>query len=300
MKRSLFALLLSCMPGLMLSAQELNCTVQINSDQIEGTSKSVFTTLQSAITDFMNNRQWTEMTFTNQERIECTLSFIVTNYENDVMTTELTVQSRRPVYNSGYYSTLFNFRDTEVEFEYREYDRLEWVENTFTSNLISVLAYYAYIIIGLDMDSFSRLGGTPYFQKAENIVFSAQSTDYSGWKAELANSKNRYALVSNLMDETFKNLRNYFYEYHRLGLDEMSTNSTNGRTRIAEGLPLVRTANRAKPSSVIVTVFMDSKSDELVNIFSEGTQEEKQNAAEILSDISPTRSSDWERITSSK
>lgn len=295
MRHSLFIFLLSLLPGVM-SAQELNCTVQINSDQIEGTNKSVFTTLQTSITDFMNNRRWTEMSFTNQERIECTLSFIVSKYENDVLTTELTVQSRRPVYNANYNSTLFNFRDTEVEFEYKEFDQLELVENTFTSNLTAILAYYAYVIIGYDMDSFSRLGGTPYFQMAESIVSSAQSTDYAGWKAELSNSKNRYALVNNLLDEAFKKYRGYFYEYHRLGLDEMNVNLTNARARIAEGLPLVREANRARPSAIVVTIFMDSKTDELVNIFSGAPQEEKQGAVEVLSDIAPTRSADWERI----
>ena len=205
----------------------------------------------------------------------------------------------RPVYNANYNSTLFNFRDTEVEFEYKEFDQLELVENTFTSNLTAVLAYYAYIIIGYDMDSFSRLGGTPYFQMAENLVSTAQSTDYAGWKAEMSSPRNRYALVNNLMDEAFKDFRNYFYEYHRLGLDEMSTNVTNGVTRIAEGLPLVREANRARPNGAVVTVFMDSKTDELVNIFSGASQEQKQAAVEVLSDIAPTRSADWERITNS-
>lgn len=279
-----------------LHGQELNCTVQVNSDQIEGTYKSVFTTLQTSIADFMNSRRWTDMSYTNQERIECTLNFVVKKYEDNVITTELTVQSRRPVYNSSYNSTLLNFRDTEVEFEYKENDQLELVENNFESNLTAVLAYYAYIIIGYDMDSFSRLGGTSYFQAAENIVSSAQSSDYSGWKAELANSKNRYALVNNLMDEAFKKLRNYFYEYHRLGLDEMSINMTNACARISDGLPVVREANRARPTSLVVTVFLDAKADELVNIFSGTTQEEKQKAIDILSDIAPTRSSQWEKI----
>ena len=283
-----------------LHGQELKCTVQINSDQIEGTYKSVFTALQTSITDFMNNRRWSEMSYTNQERIECTLSFIVKKYADNVITTELTVQSRRPVYNSSYYSTLFNFRDTEVEFEYKENDQLELVENNFVSNLTAVLAYYAYIIIGYDMDSYSRMGGTPFFQAAENIVSSAQSSDYSGWKAELANSRNRYALVNNLMDEAFRKFRNYSYEYHRLGMDEMPINMTNARARIADGLPLVREANRARPTSLVVNVFLDSKSDELINIFSGATQEEKQKAVEILSDISPTRSSQWERIMAAK
>lgn len=284
----------------LLRGQELNCTVQMNSDQIEGTYKSIFNTLQTSITDFMNNRRWTEMSLTNQERIECTLNFIVKKYESDVVTAELTVQSRRPVYNSSYNSTLFNFRDTEVEFEYKEFDQLELVENTFVSNLTAILAYYAYIIIGYDMDSFSRQGGTFAFQAAENIVASAQSSDYLGWRAELANSKNRYALVNNLMDEAFKKYRNYFYEYHRLGLDEMGINMTNARARITEGLSVVREANRVRPTSIVVTAFLDAKTDELVNVFSGAPQQEKQKAIDILTDIAPTRSSQWEQIMNAK
>ena len=280
--------------------QELNCTVQINSDQIEGTYRSVFTALQTSIADFMNNRRWSDLNYTNQERIECTLSFVVKKYENNVVTTELTIQSRRPVYNSNYNSTLFNFRDTEVEFEYKESDQLELIDNNFVSNLTAVLAYYAHIIIGHDMDSYSRLGGTNAFQAAENIVSSAQSSEYSGWRAELANSKNRYALVNNLMDEAFRRYRNYFYEYHRLGLDEMTINMTNACARIADGLPVVREANRARPTAIVITVFLDAKSDELVNIFSGATQQEKQKMVEVLSDIAPTRISQWERITNAK
>jgi len=224
----------------------------------------------------------------------------VKKYENNVVTTELTIQSRRPVYNSNYNSTLFNFRDTEVEFEYKEFDQLELIDNNFVSNLTAVLAYYAHIIIGHDMDSYSRLGGTNAFQAAENIVSSAQSSEYSGWRAELANSKNRYALVNNLMDEAFRRYRNYFYEYHRLGLDEMTINMTNACARIADGLPVVREANRARPTAIVITVFLDAKSDELVNIFSGATQQEKQKVVEVLSDIAPTRISQWERITNAK
>ncbi len=283
---------------LLGKAQELNCNVQINSDQVLNSNKSVFNTLQNSINEFMNNRRWTDMSFTNQERIECTLSIIIKTHDESTnrMTGELTVQSRRPVYGSSYNSPLLNFRDTEFEFEYKEFDQLELIQGAFTSNLTAVLGYYAYLIIGYDLDSFSRLGGTPVFQMAEEIVMSAQSSDYPGWKAELANSKNRYAMVNNLMDEAFKKYRDYFYEYHRLGLDEMTTNMTNARARIAEGLPIVREANRARPSAVVVTAFMDAKSDELVNIFSGATSDEKKKVIEILSDISPTRMEYWEQI----
>ena len=276
-------------------AQELNCNININSEQVEGSNKSVFVTLKKSISEFVNNRKWTELTYANTERIECTMNIIVKKMDIDVFTAEIQVQSRRPVYNSSYYSTLFNFKDNNFTFKYKEFDQLEMNENTITSNLTAVLAYYAYIIIGYDMDSYSRLGGTPYFLAAENIVNSAQGADLTGWKA-FESPKNRYALVNNLTDEAFKKFRSFVYDYHRLGLDEMTSNSANTRGKIAEGLPLIREANRARPSAIIISTFMDAKSDELVNIFSKGNQKEKTDAVEILSDVNPTQTSRYEKI----
>jgi hypothetical protein len=276
-------------------AQELNCNININSEQVEGSNKSVFVTLKKSISEFVNNRKWTELTYANTERIECTMNIIVKKMDIDVFTAEIQVQSRRPVYNSSYYSTLFNFKDNNFTFKYKEFDQLEMNENTITSNLTAVLAYYAYIIIGYDMDSYSRLGGTPYFLAAENIVNSAQGADLTGWKA-FESPKNRYALVNNLTDEAFKKFRSFVYDYHRLGLDEMTSNSANARGKIAEGLPLIREANRARPSAIIISTFMDVKSDELVNIFSKGNQKEKTDAVEILSDVNPTQTARYEKI----
>ena len=281
-----------------VQAQELNCTIQINSDQIQGTNKSVFNTLQKSISDFMNNRKWTEMSLANTERIECTVNIIVKKMDVDVFTSEIQVQSRRPIFNSAYNSTLFNFKDQSFTFNYKEFDQLELNQNTITSNLTAVLAYYAYIIIGYDMDSYSRLGGTPYFQAAENIVNSAQGADLTGWKA-FESPRNRYALINNLTDEAFKKYRNYFYEYHRLGLDEMSTNATNARARIADGLPLLREANRSRPSAVVISSFLDAKNDELVNVFSKGSTQEKNDAVEILSDVNPAQTAKYSQILKS-
>ncbi|MCE5330832.1 MAG: DUF4835 family protein [Bacteroidales bacterium] len=277
------------------SAQELNCNIQINFDQISGSNKSVYNTLQKSISEFVNNRRWTEMTYTNVERIECSMNIIIKKAEQDVFTAEIQVQSRRPVFNTNYNSTLFNFKDNNFTFDYKEFDQLEMNENTITSNLTAVLAYYAYIIIGYDMDSYTRLGGTPYFQAAESIVNAAQGADLVGWKA-FESSRNRYALVNNLMDEAFKKYRNYFYEYHRLGLDEMSINMTNARAKIAAGLSVLREANRVRPSAVVISSFMDAKSDELINIFSKATDKEKKDAIEILSDVNPTQIDRYEKI----
>jgi len=278
-----------------MRAQELNCAVQINSEQVPGSSKSIYTTLTKSITEFMNNRKWTELSFSNEERIECTLNIIIKKVDGDAFTSEIQVQSRRPIYNSNYYTTLFNFKDINFTFNYKEFDQLEMNQNTITSNLTAVLAYYAYVIIGYDMDSYSRLGGTSSFQAAENIVNLAQGADLAGWKA-FESTRNRYALINNLLDEAFKKYRNYFYEYHRLGLDEMSTNSTNARARIAEGLPILRETNRSTPSAIAISSFLDAKSDELINIFSKGTVQEKKDAVEILSDVYPTQSGRYEKI----
>jgi len=289
----LFALLFSF--G-MTQAQELNCTIRINYEQVQGTNKSVFSTLQKSMMEFVNNRKWTDLTYANSERIECTMNIIVKKVESDVFTAEIQVQSRRPVYGTNYNSPLFNFKDNEYSFTYKEFDQLEMNENTITSNLTAVLAYYSYILIGYDMDSYSRLGGTTSFQSAESIVNGAQGSDLGkGWKAFDSN-KNRYALINNILDEAFKKYRNYFYEYHRLGLDEMAVNASNGRAKIAEGLSLLREANRARPSAIIISSFLDSKNDELVNIFSKATSKEKEEAVQILSDVNPTQTSRYEQI----
>jgi hypothetical protein len=294
MKKWIFFVSLIVLVG-MVQAQELNCNVQINSDQIQGTNKSVFNTLQKSMSEFVNNRQWTEMTYANTERIECTMNVIVKKVEDDIFTTEIQVQSRRPIYNSTYYSTLFNFKDNSYTFNYKEFDQLELNENTITSNLTAVLAYYAYIIIGYDMDSYSRLGGSLAFQSAENIVNAAQGANLDGWKA-FESTRNRYALINNILDEAFKKYRNYFYEYHRLGLDEMSSNAANARARIAAGLPTLRDANRARPSAIVISSFLDAKNDELINIFSKATTKEKTEAVEVLSDVNPTQISRYEQI----
>ncbi|MDR1584574.1 MAG: DUF4835 family protein [Prevotellaceae bacterium] len=286
-------ILFFCFFCLPVVAQELNCNVQINSDQVQGTNKSVFNTLQTSITEFINNRRWTNMTFANTEKIECNMNIIIKSVEGDMFSGEIIVQSRRPVFNSSYTTPLFNFRDQSFTFEYKEFEQLEINNNTLTSNLTAVLAYYCYIIIGYDMDSYARLGGTSAFQSAENIVNMAQSSDWSGWQAFQSN-RNRYALVNNLMDETFKKYRNYFYDYHRLGLDEMSANVANARARIASGIPVLRETNRARASAIVISVFMETKTDELISLFSKATDEEKALAVEILSDVNPTQSSRYE------
>ncbi len=295
MKKNILTFVLIFLFG-TANAQELNCNIQINSEQVQGSNKSIFSTLQKSASEFVNNRSWTELKYQNNERIECTMSIIVKKVEDEVFTAEIQVQSRRPVYNSLYNTTLFNFKDNSFTFNYKEFDQLEMNENTITSNLTAVLAYYAYLIIGYDMDSYSRFGGTPYFQAAESIVNAAQAADLAGWKA-FENNRNRYALINNLTDEAFKKFRNYFYEYHRLGLDEMTVNMTNARARIASGLPVLIDTNRSRPSAIAISSFLDAKTDEIVNIFMNGTDKEKKEIVEVLSEVNPTQSEKYAKIT---
>ncbi len=278
-----------------VSAQELKCNLQINSDKIQGTNKSVFNTLQTAASEFMNNRKWTDLVYEENERIECNINIIINLVDGNNFSAEMLVQSRRPVFNSTYTTTLLNHRDKKFDFSYTEFETLEFNENNLNSNLTAVLAFYAYLIIGYDMDSFSRLGGTPYFRAAENIASLAQSTDWPGWRS-IEKDWNRYTVINNIMDEAFKKYREYFYEYHRLGLDEMSINATNGRARIAGGMEALREAYRARPMSVLIALFLDAKNDEIINIFKQGTSEEKTKVIDILTTVNPSQANRYEQI----
>ena len=281
-------------------AQELNCTVTINSDQIEGSDKQVYETLKQGIEEYMNQNRWTNMTFAEAEKIECSMLIVVKQVLGNSYSCEMTLQSRRPVYGTTYTTPLLNFKDNAFNFTYQEFDRIEWQQNQFTTNLTAMLAYYCYLIIGHDMDSYQRLGGTPCFRMCEEIVNACQSasmegSEQKGWLAFDSN-RNRYALINNLQDEAFKKYRNFYYEYHRLGLDEMSGNVTNGRARIAAGLPVLKEAYRARPATYVINTFLDAKADELVDIFRKGTDKEKKEVYDLLIDIDPTRQNTYDRM----
>ena len=286
--------------SLLLSAQEINCTVTVNSDKIEGSNKQVFATLKTAIEEYMNQNRWTNMTFAEHEKIECSMLLVVNSVADDMYTCEMTLQSRRPVYGTSYTTPLLNFRDPNFNFTYAEFDRIEYQQNQFTTNLTAMLAFYCYLILGHDMDSYQRLGGTPFFQQCEEIVNACQSAsmdnlEQKGWRAFESN-RNRYAITNNLNDEAFRKYREYYYTYHRLGLDEMSGNVTNGRARIADGITVLRDCYRARPATYVVNTFLDAKNEELVDIFRKGTSKEKQLVYEVLTDIDPTRINTYDKI----
>ena len=298
--RHIVAILALIAMSIAMTAQELKCTISINSEQVQGSNKAVFTTLQQSMEEFVNTQRWTNMTFQEKERIECSMMIVVKSVQDNMFVCEFTCQSRRPVFGTTYTTPTLNIKDANFTFTYQEYDRMEFQHNTFTSNLTAMVAYYCYLIIGHDMDSFAKLGGTPYFQVCEDIVTSAQSASLDnaemvGWKAFESN-RNRYALTNNLMDEAFKKYRAYYYDYHRHGLDEMVNNVANGRARIAKDIKVLKEAYNARPATYLVGTFLDAKSDELVNIFKSGTADEKKMVYELLMDIDPTRQDTYENI----
>ncbi len=272
-------------------SQELNCNFSINTSKIQGTNRQVFESMEELIRDFLNNTVWTNHVFESEERIECN---IMLDIKEEITANEykarLSVQSRRPVFNSSYTSVIFNYLDDDVEFSYQEGDPLDLSENTFISNLSSLFSFYAYIIIGMDYDSFSPLGGTPFFEKAEKIVSAAQSSSYTGWKSgDDRERKNRYWLVDNLLDEDYETLRQFYYRYHRHCLDAMESSVDQGRTELFRTLEDLEkfNANKPDPFTGLLQVVVDSKFNEIVNIFSESPKDQKTKVLKILTKIDP-------------
>lgn len=268
-------------------SQELRCTVEVNSQKIEGTNKSVFEALQSSISDYFNENKFSTATFSPNERIECRFFLTVSEYENDRIKGDIQVQLSRPVYNSSYTTSLLNFRDTKVDFEYREGDPLVYNETTQQSNLTAILDYYAYLFLALDFDSFSPGGGQQFYDRAQSVVQAAQSGGEIGWKA-FEDTKNRAAVLSVFTDANTSGIRNLLYNYHRKGLDEMVTSPDKGRATITESLKEIQTIYKNAPMSVGLSMFRDSKLDELVNIYSKAPATEREAAYEILQPIYPT------------
>ncbi|SDC26656.1 type IX secretion system protein PorD [Williamwhitmania taraxaci] len=292
-------LVLFLLLGSNLSGQELKCNIQVNSSKIQGTNRTAFQTLQTALYEFMNNSTWTDHVYTQEERIDCNIQINITDQiGSDQYKGTIQVQSRRPVYGSSYNTVMLNFLDNDLDFKYIEFDKLEFNINSFQSNLTSVLAYYAYIIIGLDYDSFSFKGGSDYFLKAEKIVTNAQNAQEKGWKPYEGSRKNRYWLIENLLNEKYSPMREVSYRYHRQGLDRMADKTVDGRAEIAEALTSIQKVYRVKPDPYLflLQVFFDAKSEELVNIFSESFLSEKTRVYNILVEVDPTRVDTYKKI----
>ncbi|MFP4042014.1 MAG: DUF4835 family protein [Bacteroidales bacterium] len=278
--------------------QELRCNVQVTASQIQGTNKEVFRTLQEEITEFMNNTIWTDDEFESNERIECKILLNLKERSGDEFSGSIQVSSRRPVYNSSYSTTLIQNKDNDLTFTYQENEPLEFDINSYKSNLTSILAYYAYVILGMDYDSFSPEGGNPHFKNAEKVVNEAQNSKYDGWKS-YESRKNRYWFVENALDGEYSEAREFVYRYHREGLDKMHDNPSRARQDIITALELLQKVFRERPDPYLyyLNLLVETKSDEFINVFSEGDNNQVQRVYEILSEIDPSRSDRYEKIT---
>lgn len=295
-KRLVIVLVLVLLSNLSFS-QELNCQVTINTQQIQGTvQKQIFEQMQKSIFEFVNNRRWTNDVYTAQERLDCSFLINVTqSIGSDEYLATIQIQSRRPVYKSSFNAPLFNYIDENFQFKFQQFSQLEFNDNNFQNNLTSVLAYYAYVMLALDYDSYSPLGGTPYWQKAAAVVQNAQTAVEKGWKSNEGN-KNRYWLVENQLQPVFQGIRDCMYKYHRLGLDIMSEKPTEGRAAILSALELLVPVYNNRPASFNMQLFFNAKGSEIVDVFSQGTAEEKTKVVELLMKVDPANTTKYLKI----
>lgn len=295
---SLAAGLLCCSPS-TISAQELQAKITINHAQISGTEKGVFDNLQQTLQQFVNNRQWTHLQFQKNERIICNFNITVTKYDRDqnLFTCKALIQANRPVFNSAYTSTLYNNVDDNFTFRFAEYDQLEFNEQQIDNQLTALFAYYAYLIIGIDLDSFAPKGGEDILQRCMNLTNNAQNLDYPGWKA-FSDDRNRYAIISDYLDGALEPFRLLQYDYYRKGLDEMANNAERGRTEITAALETgLKKAKENRPLSLLPQIWTDFKKDELANIYrGKGTQKEKESIYELLFSINPSQNKYWDQV----
>jgi hypothetical protein len=277
-------------------AQELRCNVSVSASKIQGANRNIFRTLQADLYEFMNNRKWTDHVYDIDERIECNI-FIQLDEQvaSDEFKGSMTVQLRRPVFNSSYETTLLNIKDKDFHVRYEEFQPMDFNITSNKDNLTNIMAFYAYIIIGMDYDSFSPEGGTEYYQKAQQVVNISQSSGYEGWKA-YESERNRYWLAENLLNRSYSAFRQCIYRYHRLGLDLMSDKLADGRAGIAESLRLLQRVYRNRPNIYLFPIFFDAKADELVNIFSGSYPSEKERVLSVLNEIDPSNGSKYEKI----
>lgn len=281
----------------MIYGQELNCRVQISTPGMHDHDRQIMQTLRSELYDFINHRTWTNYQFNANERIESTILITIEEKQgHDLYKGTIQVQLSRPVFNTSYNSPVLNINDRDLQFRYRENEPLEYSDNTFLCNLTSVIAYYVYIIIGFDFDTFSPLGGTPYFAKAQNIVNLAQGEPETGWKS-YESQQNRYWLIENIFNANYRPIREALYKYHREGFDNMVDNMDLARKNVTEALELLRRAHRQRPGSYLMQIVMTTKNDELVNLYTEAPSMEQNTAVSILTEIDPSNASKYRKIT---
>ena len=298
MKKISICILLLCF-AFGTKAQDLNARVKVISGKIQTTNTHIFQSLETAMKDFLNGHKWTQDNILPNERIECNFVLNIINWDgNSNFSGELQIQSTRPVYGTSYNTPILNINDKDFDFTYTEGQTIDYTDQSFQSNLTSVMAFYAYIIVGMDYDTFSRLGGTPYFTAAQNVVTNAQAGSGKGWKAFDGNI-NRYWLSENLNNKAYVALREFIYDYHRNGLDQMADNSTKGRKAIADVLPTLAQVDRTRLGSMLPLLFFTAKNGELISIFTKGDNREKNDAVTILSAADPANGNKYLTIKTS-
>ncbi|SDE24720.1 protein of unknown function [Pricia antarctica] len=293
MRKILILLVVSCL-GLSLQAQELNCTVTVNSDQVSQTNQQIFKTLERSLNDFVNKNKWTNRTYQENERVNCQMFITITKYESNRFEGNIQIQSSRPVYNTSYDSPVFNYKDNDFNFEYIEFQPLVFNKNVFESNLIGVVSYYVYVILGLDADTFALEGGTDSFRTAQQITTQAQGSNFSGWDQN--SDRSRFELIDNLLSNTYREYRIAMYNYHRKGLDILGDNNSTGKQVIAGTMKLFETMIKRRPNAFLIQTFFDAKAEEIQNVFSDGPKVDIVELKETLNAVAPTYSSTWKDI----
>ena len=299
MTKTLILLFISLLATLGVSAQELQAKININHSKVQGTDASVFENLQQTLEQFVNERQWTALQFQENERISCNFNITVDKYvqaENRFECSAI-IQATRPVYNSAYTTTIYNNTDKDFQFTFAQFDQLNFNDETVDNQLTALMAYYAYLIIGLDLDTFSPMGGTDVLQRCMYLVNNAQDLGFPGWKS-FEDSRNRFAIINDYLDEAMRPFRQLQYDYYRKGLDEMANNVERGRTEVTTALETgLKKAHEEKPLSLLPQIWTDYKKDELANIYKgKGTQKEKETVYDILFSINASQNNSWEKI----
>ncbi len=275
--------------------QELNGNVKVNYSMITDANPQIFKTLEKSLNDFVNNTRWTNRNFGRSERIDCSMLFTITAYDSNAFSASLQVQSSRPVYNSTYSSPVLNFNDKDISFRYTEGENLIYNPNSFDSNLVALVSFYANIIIGLDADTFEKNGGTPYYEAAQNMASLAQGGNYKGWSQQDGN-QNRYFLINNILSNTFTPFREALYNYHFFGLDKMADNQKEAKEKMILAIKGLNQLHSTRPNSFLMRVFFDAKAQEVVDIFSAGPQVTVTELVDVLNRISPLNGSKWNNI----
>lgn len=295
--KRLFFVLTLCLSSFTLIAQEeLNAVVVVNSDRVQSTNKQVFSTLEQSITEFINQTRWTSKKVLPQERINCAFTIIINEQNGNNFTGSIQVQSARPVYNASYETTLLNINDTSLSFQYNEFEPLIFNPNSFDSNLVSVIVFYVYTIIGIDADSFALNGGENYLKQAQNVMLQAQQSGDAAWQNEVG-AQNRFTLIDNLLSAKFNTLRAIYYNYHRLGFDNFTEKEIEAKKAIAQAVIDLEKLFNITVGNYMIRVFLDAKSDEIVNIFSTGKSSGYEaKVKEILERVAPTQNSKWKEI----